>query len=70
MLAGECMLTDDKKNLCKTNSLGLWFPNLKDREKIEEITGTLRDSFHISDLEAPNNNTKKKIIKELEMSMK
>lgn len=69
MLSGECMLVEDKKKLCKTNSLGLWFPNLKDREKLEEITGTLKESFDISESEAPSNNAKKRIINELELTL-
>ena len=69
MLSGECMLKDNKKSLCKSTSLGLWFPNVKDREKIEDITGTLKDSVHISDLELPPHHMKKKIIKELELTL-
>ena len=69
MLSGECMLIEDKKKLCKTNSLGLWFPDLKDREKIEEITDTLKESFEISDSEAPFSHMKKRIINELELTL-
>ena len=67
---GECILDERLSYSCKNNDLMFWFPDLRSKEKIRTITDTIKDSFKISELEAPVTHPKRKIIDDLELFLK
>lgn len=69
-VGGECILDEKLAFSCKNSDLMFWFPDLRSKDKIRTITKTIKDSFRISELEAPTTHPKRKIIDDLELSLK